>query len=232
MVLVRTGISGLLWVYRRWAWRFTCAGSWAAGPPSCCSRRHRRNARLVLFDMTILFDDDAPKKQKQIPLQVCPACGSTWFRKSGIERYSTAGDLISCVHMEVLMCLCGAPLIPERGGMPESATVARELSAFFQTLDQAAAYLDACHNSEAVTALAAANVTRSEKLEKVTEEVSRLERLAGCWRAPMNGNRPGDGIGGCRRASQQPSAKIYWCGTRWCSPCRSEASIFGKPGGS
>ena len=120
-----------------------------------------------------------PKEQKHFPLQLCPACGSTWFRKSGIEQYSPAGVVISRVHMEVLVCLCGAPLKPELGGMPESTAVAQELSAFFESLGQAAAHIGECHNREAVAAMVADKLMRREKLEEIAAEVSRLEREIG-----------------------------------------------------
>ena len=134
-----------------------------------------------------------PKEQKHFPPQICPACGSTWFRKSGIEQYSAAGVVISRVHMEVLVCLCGAPLTPERGGMPRNATVARELAAFFESLGQAAAHIGECHNREAVAAMVAAKLMRREKQEKVAAEASRLEREIGRGLARADKRKPARG---------------------------------------
>jgi hypothetical protein len=124
-------------------------------------------------------DQDAVKKQKQFPLKICAACGSDWFRKMSINRYSCAEKPISRGQMEVLVCICGTPFEPNIGGVPPSPTAEYELSAFWQSFAQAEASIQKCHNREVVDKWAAAKLMWEQELVTLAEKALPLEREIG-----------------------------------------------------
>jgi Bacterial DNA-binding protein len=135
--------------------------------------------RAVPFVYIAVPNSDQDAVKKQIPLNICPACGSTWFREITIDMYSCAKELISKVHMQVLVCLCGTPFEPNIGGVPPSPTAEYELWAFWQSFAKAEAIIQKCHNRELVAKWAAAKLMREERLEKLAQKALPLEREIG-----------------------------------------------------
>jgi hypothetical protein len=136
--------------------------------------------RAVPFPIAVTNSDQDPaKQQQQFPLKVCPACGSTWFRKISIKRYSCAEEVISKVDMQVLVCLCGTPFEPVVGAAPKSYTGKHELWTFWRSFAEAEASIQKCHNRELVAKWAAAKLMREEKLEKLAQKALPLEREIG-----------------------------------------------------
>ena len=124
-------------------------------------------------------DPAAGKKQKQVPLKICLACGSSWFRQVSIERYSCAEEVISQARMQVLVCLCGTPFEPVIGGAPESLTAAQELLVFWKSFAKTEARIQKCHNSELFARQAAAKLLLQQELDKLAEKALPLEREIG-----------------------------------------------------
>jgi hypothetical protein len=90
---------------------------------------------------------DPVESQKSLPLATCPFCGSTWFREVDVKRYLPQEPvnwweldeqrLLNRTHPQLRICLCGAPLKPNIGGVSSQAI--EEVVSFKQSLDGALA---------------------------------------------------------------------------------------------
>jgi len=130
---------------------------------------------------------------KQRPLEICPACGGSWFCAPEYYRFRreetlggmwlTRQGLIgqdSPGSMIVTVCLCGMPQTPHISG-----ELNREPRALFQSLKRTQQYLD---DAELIQDLEAEYV-RPKTLQALADRLDELEKRTGRWLAKTDPHR-------------------------------------------
>jgi nucleoid DNA-binding protein len=154
---------------------------------------------------------------REIPLKTCPDCAGDWFREADYYAFlreeslgwRTGPDLVgqlSLAPMPLLVCLCGAPLKPEIGGVRGGRTANLELAQLLVSLENCHAWLKDHHDENLVSAGAEALLAKAEAFQALAGQVKALERLAG------------------RRIAQQTSSRKSPRGRYWAPPKRKPAS--------
>ena len=97
--------------------------------------------------------DDLIESRKSLPLVFCPFCGSTWFRVVDVKRCLAKApeewwelreaELLNRTHPRLRICLCGAPLRPDIGGVLSGGrAILEERVSFKNSLDGALANME------------------------------------------------------------------------------------------
>jgi nucleoid DNA-binding protein len=125
-----------------------------------------------------------------IPLQTCPACGSTWFREATFHQWpeSSAARSLTMMPQTMLVCFCGTPAAPRLGGIRGGRTPNKEVNEFVRSLDRAKEILASRHR-EAVKQQAADLGARRQQVQALNPALARVERTLGRLQARTNPQR-------------------------------------------
>jgi nucleoid DNA-binding protein len=155
---------------------------------------------------------------REMPLNICPACGGDWFREAdyyevfreeSVRPSWPPPDLVGQISMgpmTLLVCLCGTPLKPSIGGLRGGRTPNVELLKLFDSLRKSQACLQDHHDGDLVRAAAEEYLAKAESFQALAGQLQALEKLAGP-----------------RIAQQTPSRKSPR-GCYWATPKRKPAS--------
>ena len=158
------------------------------------------------------------KPMREMPLNICPACGGEWFREAEYYEFFREESVrsswpppdllgqISMGPMALLVCLCGTPLKSSIAGVRGGRTPNVELLKLFDSLDKSQACLKDHHDGDLVLAAAEVYLAKSESFQVLAGQLHVLEKLAGP-----------------RIAQQTPSRKSPR-GRYWATPKRKPAS--------
>jgi nucleoid DNA-binding protein len=139
---------------------------------------------------------------REIPLNICLACGGNWFREVDCYRFlreESVGsfwpgwpDLVGRISpgpMTLLVCLCGTPLAPSIGGVRGGRTPNVELLQFLDSLEQCREWLVHQHDRELLLAAAEEHLAKAKSRQDLADPVTDLERLAGRRIARLTSSR-------------------------------------------
>jgi nucleoid DNA-binding protein len=141
-----------------------------------------------------------PTSGRRLPVDTCAACGGVYFRLVNVHAFETkARELVrglgyedqhvSIMPMTLLICLCGAPLQPNIGGVRGGPTANHEISQLVESFDHAARQVEARHDTADVYARAARDLAPRERLSPLLAEISSIEREVAQLLARKEGGR-------------------------------------------
>jgi nucleoid DNA-binding protein len=118
----------------------------------------------------------------------CLACGGEWFREADYYAFiseeswptwpnSTGQD--SIIPMTVCVCLCGAPLNPEIGGLHGGRTPNYELNQFLKSLAKAQKQLKENHDPGLVLGAAEEQLVKLDAMRAAEERLKQLQKQLG-----------------------------------------------------
>jgi hypothetical protein len=135
----------------------------------------------------------------------CLACGGEWFREASYFAFlpeeslgpfwDTWPDLTgqaSYIPMTVRVCLCGAPLDPEIGGLRGGRTPNRELCRFLESLAKAKKQLKENHDPGLVLGAAEQQLVKLDAFHATEKQLQQCKSTwaSGCAEGPGGfGNR-------------------------------------------
>jgi nucleoid DNA-binding protein len=125
---------------------------------------------------------------KALQLKTYPGCGGSWFRIADFYRFyreetignfwETWPDLVgqaSLMPMKIAVCLCGAPQMPNIGGVHWGHTPNAEISRLYESIQGAQQSL----NGSAVSELASGSLAGKSDLSTLAERMKLLDKKMG-----------------------------------------------------
>jgi nucleoid DNA-binding protein len=137
------------------------------------------------------MDRTSENSVKPRPIKVCSACGSSWFRKAEMKELSAPQIQESnrkCGPI-VLVCLCGTPFRPRRGGVCPGRTAKLVVKRFFHSLDRAAWYQQLCRVPARQERALSKDFVRRDRLRELQRVIGGLERRIGRLLPPSQRRR-------------------------------------------
>jgi hypothetical protein len=125
---------------------------------------------------------------KALQVKTYPGCGGSWFRIADFYRFyreetignfwETWPDLVgqaSLMPMKIAVCLCGAPQMPNIGGVHWGHTPNAEISRLYESIQGAQQSL----NGSAVSELAGGSLAGKSDLSTLAERMKLLDKKMG-----------------------------------------------------
>ena len=120
--------------------------------------------------------------RRNLPVQTCLACGSTWFREAIFHQWpatSSAGrDPMTWMPQTMLVCLCGTPVPPNWSGVRAGRIPNVELAQYHQSLERVKDVLANRHR-EAVIQNAVDFAAPQQSIKAFRTALAQMERALG-----------------------------------------------------